>query len=398
MGAVIFHAVSMTLIVFIAFPILLYQFTQKKDGNDSLFKVCQLIVAVATITVGCFASYSFSSHTTVHAICGLVIMCFAIPIWIWMLDLIPSLSMCSLSANRLQSVRTRLGLMMLLFVFPTQWMLGIEHVTYEAGTYTEGVAFEKFLGHYFPGYCFMTSGMGIIWLSADMEGVMKGEMNVLAPTAMIAMIGELAFSKGINTHFWHHTILESSAIALGVLMNIIYRIKVPEREKLHGLCMVMFWWLYGYMMIQHQTSGDLNETMHKVVGAANIGVAFVRMGCIYWNTSLLMVYGYLLFMAGFIFNFSDVLITNWWQKYLGYPGMAYISIVIFAGFYVATVIGIFSQLLNGKEVEMEVKMEEKADWRMDGDESTPLVVVKSTAGSEEKAIWEDESTSLPKGA
>jgi len=364
--AVIYHAVSMTLILFIACPILLYHFSQKNPVNEFRFKVCQIIITVITITAGCYASFDFANHTEIHSALGLLIICIILPIWT-LFQHVESLPMCCLPPKRLQSAREWLFLSLLLFVLPTQWMLGIEYVTYEGVGYPHGVALEKFLGHYWPGYCFMASGVGIMWSSNNMESVMKGEMYVLGPAAAVAMAGEIKFSKGVNMHLWHHTILESCAILMSILMIIMYRLKIEKRQLLHGLCMTTFWGLYGWMMLSHQNNNDLNEMMHKLTGVANLAVAFSRIRCIYEDSSKTMIYGYLLFMGGFIFNFANVCIANFWDKTLGYPGMAYMAIIIIFGTYLATVSGIFQQLMNGKDS----KVEKESKWE---DESTPFLV------------------------
>merc|ERR1719361_2980673 len=120
-------------------------------------------------------------------------MCFVMPIWTLLQHAdVDSLKTCYLSPDRLESVNKWLGLTMLLFVFPTQWMLGINYITYETGDYSKTHSIGYFLGHYFPGYCFMISGVGIIWCSGNMDKVMKGEIFMLAPAALIAMAGELS--------------------------------------------------------------------------------------------------------------------------------------------------------------------------------------------------------------
>merc|ERR1719466_362124 len=99
---------------------------------------------------------------------------------------------------------------------------------------------------------------------------------------------------------------------LCVLCNVIYRVHISNRALLHGLCMAMFYGLFGYMMLSHQTSGDLNEMMHKIVGAATIAVAFIRIGCVFWDQTLPIIYGYLVFLAGMMFNFSNECIAEYW--------------------------------------------------------------------------------------
>jgi len=225
-------------------------------------------------------------------------------------------------------------------------------------------------GHYFPAYCFMISGVGIIWFSANMESVMKGEMYILAPAALVAMAGELNNDLNVNNpHFWHHIILECTAMLLGALCFVIYKLQIAKRVLLHGLCMGMFWGIFGYMMLSHQTSGDLREMMHKLVGAVTIATAFIRIGCIFWD-KLPMIYGYLALISGMIFNFSNPCLSEYWEDVLGYPTMSYIAIVIVFAFYLSTVSGIFQQLIKGGVVVMPSKAEEKALW---DDESTPLV-------------------------
>merc|ERR1719474_267234 len=80
-GAVVFHAVAMTLILFIAFPVLLYHFVRKNPKNDFRFRMGQMICTILIIAIGSYASYVYSSHVSLHAILGLIMMCLVMPIW-----------------------------------------------------------------------------------------------------------------------------------------------------------------------------------------------------------------------------------------------------------------------------------------------------------------------------
>merc|ERR1719273_2836711 len=79
--SVVFHAVCMTLILFIMFPFLLYHFVKPSPSNEFRLKVCQMISTIIVIGVGAYASYVFSDHTSVHAIFGLILMCAVMPLW-----------------------------------------------------------------------------------------------------------------------------------------------------------------------------------------------------------------------------------------------------------------------------------------------------------------------------
>merc|ERR1719245_703011 len=109
----------------------------------------------------------------------------------------------------------------------------------------------------------------------------------------------------------------------------------------------MFWGLFGYMMLMHQSTGDLREMMHQLVGILTVGVAFVRLAYIVWD-KLAIVYGFLILTAGMVFNFSDPVFTEYWEIVLEYPGMAYIAIALMLGFYVASMGAIFQQLVDQK--------------------------------------------------
>merc|ERR1711879_438371 len=145
---------------------------------------------VFVMALGSYASYVFSSHLSVHAISGLVIMLFLLPIWT-LVQNVNSLKSMEVSHERAQCIRKWMSLTMLLFIFPTQWMLGIQYITLETGTYPMSKALGYFLGHYYPGYWFMISGVGAIYCSANIESIMKGETYILGPAALVAMIGEL---------------------------------------------------------------------------------------------------------------------------------------------------------------------------------------------------------------
>jgi len=372
--AVVVHAVCMTLLLFIIFPMLLLYFLKLTPENEFRFKLCQLTCSMIVIAIGSYASYVFSDHLSVHAISGLVIMCLLMPIWT-LFQTVHSLKPLGLDHERAQFVRKWMSLVMLLFVFPTQWMLGIQYITYETGTYSLGHTVGYFLGHYFPGYCFMISGVAIIWLNDKMDTVMKGEIFVLGPAALFAMIGELVSDLSpSNPHFWHHIVLECAAMMLSFLCFVIYKFQIAKRSLLHGLCMSMFWGIFGYMMLSHQTSGDLREMMHKVVGGMTIATAFIRIAVIFWD-KLPVIYGFLALISGMLFNFSNPCLSEYWENVLQYPTMAYIAIVMLFGFYLSTLSGISQQITVKKESEPISEKKLRSEW----DERTPLVDGRTNA-------------------
>ena len=139
--------------------------------------------------------------------------------------------------------------------------------------------------------------------------------------------------------------------------------------------MGMFWGMFGYMMLMHQTSGDLRETMHKLVGIMSIGTAFIRIGCIYADklTLLPMVYGYTTMMTGMLLNFANPQFTEYWELTLGYPTMAYITLVMLFSFYLSSMTATCEQMAKVQEAE-KLKMVDSVDEQV-VDETTPLVDV-----------------------
>ena len=143
-------------------------------------------------------------------------------------------------------------------------------------------------------------------------------------------------------------------------------VQIARRDLIHGLCMAMFWGISGYMMLNHQTSGDLTEMMHKLVGGLSVGTAFVRIACIFWN-KLPVIYGGLVLMVGMVLNFANPALSEYWENVLGYPAMGYIAIVLLFSFYLSSISGIFQQVAGG-----EVVISKQLQSGME-DESTPLV-------------------------
>ena len=75
----------------------------------------------------------------------------------------------------------------------------------------------------------MISGVGIIWCSASMDRVMKGEIYMLAPAALVAMIGELFNDLNTdNPHFWYRIIVEGAAMMIGIICYVIYRLALHK--------------------------------------------------------------------------------------------------------------------------------------------------------------------------
>ena len=110
------------------FPFLLYHFVKPSPSNEFRLKVCQMISTIIVIAVGAYASYVFSDHTSVHAIFGLILLCAVMPLWT-LIQNVRSLKSMGISNERLHSIRKWMTVVLLLFVFPTQWMLGIQYIT-----------------------------------------------------------------------------------------------------------------------------------------------------------------------------------------------------------------------------------------------------------------------------
>ena len=127
------------------------------------------------------------------------------------------------------------------------------------------------------------------------------------------------------------------------------------------------------MMLMHQTSGDLREMMHKLVGGISIGNAFVRIAFIFWD-KLAIIYGFLAVMSGMVFNFSNPCLAEYWEDALTYPGMGYIAIVMLFGFYLSSISGIFQQMMVKREMTPDKKL--RSGW---DDERTPLVDGRTNA-------------------
>merc|ERR1712228_756883 len=201
-------------------------------------------------------------------------------------------------------------------------------------------------------------------------------MYGLPPPALLFMIGEVVLDLHVeNPHFWHHVILECAAILLGVLCIIMYKLQLERRNVLHGLSMSMFWALFGYMMLMHQSSGDLREMMHNLLGILTLGVAVVRLAFTVWP-KLATAYGFLLLISGMVLNFSEPVFTEYWEVVLGYPGMAYIAISLMFGFYLASLSAIIQQLaLQRAEKEVIAWEDEDSVWGNStvSTESSPLM-------------------------
>lgn len=127
--AIVFHAVCMTLLLFIVLPTLLLYFVKLSPATESRFKFFQMVCTLFVMAIGSYASYVFSGHNSVHAIWGLVIMLILMPTWT-LFQNINSLKSMGVSHERAQWIRKWMSLSLLLFIFPTQWMLGIQYITY----------------------------------------------------------------------------------------------------------------------------------------------------------------------------------------------------------------------------------------------------------------------------
>ena len=227
-SAILFHAVSMTLIMFIGFPTLICMFIKWKPENKSSFRFAQTAIVTVIICIGTYGSYRFSTHLSVHAVLGMVIIWLLLPIWS-LTQYVHSIETLCIDQYDLQSIRKWLSLFLLLFLFPTEWIIGLQHFT-QSMTHHYGVIhpWGPFMGHYGPAYIYTVSGIGIIWNHNKINNILKGEFNVMIIAAMLEMTGEFVNNWGNldNPHVWHHVLLDVAAIMLGSLCLLFHKLKV----------------------------------------------------------------------------------------------------------------------------------------------------------------------------
>jgi len=367
---VVFHSVSMTLLLFIAVPFLTISSSNKSypsnptksNGNQCRWTVAQITCSGLLVSIGGYAFYEFNDYRSVHAIFGLIIITLLVPIWT-----ISQLEVSPFNLDRfplMATVRKWICIVMTMLVFPTQWMLGLHRICRDSVLVRKRWGY--FIGHYFPGYNFMAGGIAIIWYCTEMEMILQGEIYVMGSAGLLTLIGELIRDfNPENPHFWHHAMMDGMGVILPVLCFVFYKLKVPRRKLLHGLCMTFFWGTFGRMMLMHQTDGSLRETMHQLVGVLSIGTAIARMGCVFWD-KLTMIYGYLSFAVGIFLNFASPQMTRYWQRkeYLGYPANTYVMIVMVLYFYFSSIASTAKQVIQHgdiKEVETFDKHKDAVD-------------------------------------
>ena len=236
--SVMYHALGMTLILFIAVPYLTFHSITMSPATESRNQMYQTICALFMMGVGTLTSSTFSNHRSVHSVTGLVIIWIVLPIWI-LSQYRNALKSRIVTAEGLRSMNKWILMALLLFILPTEWMLGVQYypgsvwmdhiITSEhlLGAYGWGT----FIGHYIPSYALTISGVYIIWRHQEMERIMNWEMYGLMVPA-VSSVGEIINnSKGHQAHFLHHVMLYGTAVILGFVSFLVYKLKVFLIQK-----------------------------------------------------------------------------------------------------------------------------------------------------------------------
>ena len=124
-SAILFHAVSMTLIIFIGFPYLLYLYVKGRPSNKSSYRLVLTLTSATIICLGAYASYRFSTHLSAHSASGIIIIYFLLPIWTLLQYVEVDKVTTMLNQHQMESFRKGISLSLLSVVFPTQWIMGL---------------------------------------------------------------------------------------------------------------------------------------------------------------------------------------------------------------------------------------------------------------------------------
>ena len=344
--SVIFHSISMTLIVFIGLPFGYYHIIKK---NYFQHKLSQIVNLTLIECIGGYASINFSDHNSFHSKLGLSILIIFIPIQIIipLFKHLPFLGSSHSMKNKpfYHNFHRYFGIFLLVIAFPSQWMFGIQHIitSQYAGNNKH---WNIFFGHYGPGYFFIFWGIIIIWHRyRSIDAIQMIETFAMSIPSLIELIGELTTTNidkiNANVHVWDHLILDFAFVFCGIF-SLIYRIlNLSNRMLLHRLTVGMPLWIFGYIMLQHQHgTNDLTISLHKLSGYLTISTGVLRT----YSDKYLSIYGALLLTTGIIFNFSNPSICRYWEEKLFYPGMIYQILALFFGFHVAIINVIISQV------------------------------------------------------
>ena len=227
-----YHALGMTLILFVAVPYLTFHSITMSPATESRYKMYQTICALFMMGVGTLTSSTFSNHRSVHSVTGLVIIWIILPIWI-LSQYTNALKSSIVTAERLRSMNKWILMALLLFILPTEWMLGVYY--YPGFVWMDRIGGSKqllyalwgtFIGHYTPSYILTVSGVYIIWRHREMERIMNWEMyGLMLPT--VFSVGEIInnFHPQLH-HFLHHIMLYGIAAIMGFVSFLIYKLKV----------------------------------------------------------------------------------------------------------------------------------------------------------------------------
>ena len=122
---------------------------------------------------------------------------------------------------------------LLLFILPTEWMFGVYY--YPGSVWMDRMTSKHmldaygwgtFIGHYTPSYILTVSGVYIIWRHQEMERIMNWEMYALMVPA-VSSVGEITNNfHPQRPHFLHHVMLYGTAVIMGFVSFLIYKLKV----------------------------------------------------------------------------------------------------------------------------------------------------------------------------
>ena len=367
--AIVFHAISMTLIIFIGLPFGYYHIIRK---NYFKHKIIQLINLMLIECIGLYATLTFSDHKSYHAILGelIISLLLSIQIIVPLLRYLPFLGSKHAMNNKsfYYNIHYYLGNSLLILILPTQWIFGIEHIVMNGPQ-----DLHTFYGHYFPGISLMIGGIWCIWnRKTKIDTIFNFEIFGLMLPQIIEIIGELVtidISKiDQNYRVWDHLILDSFMIFCGIFCFIYKKLNLSNRLLLHRMTVGLAAFIFGYVMFSHQHGPNITSKLHKSSGQLAVLMGIIRM---YSNSpKFYMLFGILLVVVGIMFNFSNPQTCSYWQNKLYYPEMPYLIISFFIGIYVALINVIISQVyieLNENKQKGETYTEPKSETKKDVD-------------------------------
>eukprot|EP01083_Nonionella_stella_P015649 43803_1 len=356
------HSLLMTIVTFIAFPLLCLYTMRLRKEYTATYKLIHSVVIMAVLASGVYMyvcgplnEYKHLEHSTL----GQTLML------IFVMQLIfPFIESDTIRKGHLFIMRY----VLVLVLVPMQWFFGLNGLFLEPQfPYLP----RTFYGHFWVGGSIAYFSVVMVWNSSTKQGlerIMNAE-SLIPVAALIEFVVEVwdrLYEKHWLRDKWHHVTIAIMWFITGLLCLLYRYLNRKSRAMWHHVTISFTAFVVGVAFLNHKIKGandimDEATYLHQVTGALFVVAACFKV--FQRNT----ICGTLGICAGVSLVFSNNVICQLWHFGLKYSASTYaMFVVIFATFVTAINFVVFSQ---SRETDRDVAVFKDAQ-----EEQEPFII------------------------